>query len=145
MLFQGLVILMVYPGTGVASALIHMLKEAMPFVFSLVYPTFPIVCTPHVRFGSCDHFALTTIPSSSTSSCLCPPIKSFNIDNVSLLHHLILSFLFKCDFIGLSKCDQACTCTCPLPCPIPPFTTTNLCRTAIKRYKGQFLVLLTQY
>ena len=40
------------------STLIHMLKEAMPFVFSLVHPTFPIVCTPHMRFGSHDHFAL---------------------------------------------------------------------------------------
>ena len=95
------------------------------------------MCAPHVRFGSRDHFALTTIPSAS--SRLSPPLKCFNI-YVSLLHHL----LFKCDLIGLNS-YQAHTHTHPLPCPIPRFTTTKLCRTAIKRYKGQFLALLTQY
>ena len=68
-------------GEVLPSAPIYMLKEAMPFVFSLVYPAFPAVCAPHVRFGSHDHFALTTIPSSSSaSSRLSPPRKSFNID-----------------------------------------------------------------
>ena len=89
-----------------------------------------------IWFGSRDHFAHTTIPSSSSSasSLLSPPKKNASIlIYVSLLHQYSL---FKYDFIGLNRCYQAHTHTHPLPCPIPLFTTTNLCRTAIKRYKG---------
>ena len=112
-------------------------------VFSLVYPTFPTVCAPHMRFGLHDHFALTTIPSScSASSCLSLPTKCFNINicKSSIPFPSIFSI-----FISLNRCYQAHTHTHPLPYSIPLFTMISLCWTAIKSYKGQSLALLTQY